>query len=405
MSGFQGVWVRLLGDVIVAGRAALRDMDGRDMPASLQRVAAYSGGKLPPPLASKLLVEIDKSDWLREKVLEKWDGDESEPAGLFLNRPDGWWVDVAEAAGAAADDKGEEELSELRRKMDKLEETRRAAAKKAAEYKKALEKERKIGKQEVESARRSVEAKFAAEASQLDEARDRIAELTDRMKGLAADRSDLQEAFDSLRSRSARTRRLRSGGRVPEGTSRFAPSDPIRLARELDLQAASFSRRPGEEAVPEQPEVSPLVLGSGVRPDSSDAIRWLLDLDEAAVVLVDGYNAQFHIDRSDFTSGAARRYLIDALKRMRAASTIKHRVVVVYDSTLPGARAARSSLAGVEVRFAEKDRIADEEIVFMAEALDRVVVISSDREVREDAEEAGAVVLWSEALEAWLARE
>jgi len=380
-------------------------MNGRDMPPSLQRVAAYSGGKLPPPLASKLLVEIDKSEWMREKVLEKWEGDECDVTGLFLNRPDGWWVDLAEAAGAATGDQDEEKLSELRRKVGMLDERRKAAAKKAAEYKKALEKSKQVGKQEVESVRRSVEAKFSAEAAELEDAKARVAEMTDRMKEIAADRSDLQDAFDTVRSRLAKARRSRGGDRPSGGTSWFAPTDPIKLARELDLLAASFGRSPGKEAPPEKPKVPPLIIDPGVRPDSSDAIRWLLGLDEAAVVLVDGYNAQFHIDRSDFTSGAARRHLIDALKRLRTASNIKHRIVVVYDSTLPGERVARSSLAGVEVRFAEKDLIADEEIVGMVESLDRAVVISSDREVREGSEDGGAVVLWSEALEAWLARE
>ena len=150
--------------------------------------------------------------------------------------------------------------------------------------------------------------------------------------------------------------------------------------------------------------MSPLAFASGVRPDSSDAIRWLIGLEEAVVVLVDGYNAQFHINHEDFTSGAARRSLIDALQRLRMAATIKHRMVVVYDSTLPGERDARSSLSGVEIRFAEQDRIADEEIVAMAGELDRVIVISSDREVREGSEDGGAIVLWSEALKDWLVR-
>jgi predicted RNA-binding protein with PIN domain len=78
--------------------------------------------------------------------------------------------------------------------------------------------------------------------------------------------------------------------------------------------------------------------------------------------------------------------------------------VVVFDSTLPGAREARSAIGGVEVRFAEDDRIADEEIIDAAAELSDVVVISSDRAVREGAEERGAVVLWSEALTGWLDR-
>jgi rRNA-processing protein FCF1 len=79
-------------------------------------------------------------------------------------------------------------------------------------------------------------------------------------------------------------------------------------------------------------------------------------------------------------------------------------VVVVYDSTLPGDRSARTSAGGVETRFAEKDRIADEELVEMAGRLDNAVVISSDRAVRDGAEANGAVVLWSEALASWLSR-
>ena len=145
-------------------------------------------------------------------------------------------------------------------------------------------------------------------------------------------------------------------------------------------------------------------MAPGVRPDSSDAIRWLLGLDESVVVLVDGYNVQFHIDDKDFTSGGARRRLVEALKRLRTASPSKHRIVVVYDSTLPGERIARTSLGGVEVRFADKDRIADEEIVEMTSELPRAVVISSDRAVRDGAEGNGAVVLWSESLAAWLER-
>jgi predicted RNA-binding protein with PIN domain len=90
--------------------------------------------------------------------------------------------------------------------------------------------------------------------------------------------------------------------------------------------------------------------------------------------------------------------------RLRSSAVSKHRVVVVYDSTLPGDRDARTSAGGVEVRFAVEERIADEEIVEMAGNLDNAVVITSDRAVREDAAAGGAVVLWSEALERWLHR-
>ncbi len=395
----------MLSDAVAAGRAALRDLDGPEIPTSLQRVAAYCGGKLPPPLAASLLVEIDRNAWFREKVAEACEGDQSSPAGLFLNRPDGWWLDVAEAAAAEAGGREDAELADLRIQIDKVEEKRQAAAKKAAEYKKAFEKSKQRGKQKAETARRSVEAKFTAESAELAGVRAEATGLAERLEALEAERRELQDAYDGVRSRLAKARRQRMDESGKGGTSRSLPSDPVKLARLLDLQTASLGRTPGDPpelvAVPSSDR---LTLDAGVRPDSSDAIRWLVGLEEPAVVLVDGYNAQFHVNRTDFTSGAARRSLVAALKRLRTACATKHRMVVVYDSTLPGERVARSSLGGVEVRFAEKNLIADEEIVAMAADLDRVVVISSDREVREGSEDAGAVVLWSEALAAWLDR-
>ncbi len=404
MSSFGGVWIGILNDAIAAGRAALRDLDPPEVPASLQRVAACSGGKLPPPLAARLLSEIDDNDWLREKILESWDGSADSASGLFLHRPNGWWLGLADQGGMAAGDKEQLRVEELKKQLDKAEAKRDAAASKSAELKKALADAKQRGKQKAEAARRSAEARFAAESAELAATRADAEVLGDRLEKLGSEHAELQDAFDTLRTRLAKARRFRIDEPGQRGSSLSVPSDPVKLARLLDLQSASYGRTPGATPEPSREASAPLMLDAGVRPDSSDAVRWLLTLDKAAVVLVDGYNAQFHIDRTDFTSGAARRRLIDALKRLRAAATTKHRIVVVYDSTLPGDRVARSSAAGVEVRFAEKDRIADEEIVEMVGRLDRVIVVSSDREVREGAEAAGAVVLWSEALSGWLER-
>ena len=404
MSSFSGVWASLLAGAITAGRATLRDLEPPEVPSSLQRVAAYQGGSLPPPLAARLLAEIDNNDWLRDKVLESWDGEPSDPSRLFLERPKGWWVDLADAGGAASGGREQARLDELAKKLRRAETKLGAAFEKAADYKKALADEKRRGKEKAESVRRAAEARFAAESAESAENRARVVATQQRLQLLEQEHQELAEAFNTLRARLARARRSRLEGPVAQGGSLSMPSDPVKLGRLLDLQTASFGRNPGAAVVPDQDKADPLTLDPGVRPDSSDAIRWLLNLDEAVVVVVDGYNAQFHIDRGDFTSGAARRKLIDALKRLRTSATIKHRVVVVYDSTLPGERVARSSVAGVEIRFAEKERIADEEIVEMADSLDRVVVISSDREVREGSDDTGAVVLWSEALAAWLER-
>jgi predicted RNA-binding protein with PIN domain len=395
----------LLDDVVSAARATLRELDSPEIPASLHRVAAYTGGKLPPPLAVSLLDELDKNEWFRGKVRESLKGTAASAATLFLERPDGWWIELAKAAGSAETDQGESQLADLQRQITKLEEKLRKATEKAAELQRQLDVEKTRTRDLIDSAKSATAARFRAEVDELATVRAGAAQVAVRLEQLEAEHQELQEAFAALRNRFARTRRLRLDAGTATGPPGSMTSDPVKLARLLDLQTASYGRAP--QAVAARKEDTPvrdLSLDPGVRPDSADAIRWLLGLTEPVTVLIDGYNAQFHIDRSDFTSGTARRNLVGALRRLRESGETRHRIVVVFDSTLPGERIPRSALGGVEVRFTEQDVIADEEIVAMIEHLDRAVVISSDREVREGAEAGGAIVLWSEALAEWMER-
>lgn len=404
MSSFGGIWLRVLGGAVEAARKTLRDLDDTEVPAPLARVAASQGGRLPPPLAGRLLAELDGNEWLRAKVADDFDGDESGPSWLFLNRPDGWWLQLVDSAIAAEEDQQQRKLEAAEAKLETLEERRALAARRAKEHKKVAADSQARAKRIEASVKGDVAARLAVETAESDSLRAQLSATEARLRSLRLEHQELQAAFDGLRSRLAKARRSRGSAGTGDGTTSFVPGDPIKLARMLDLQNAAFGRDLAIPAEAAEPVADPLVLAAGVRPDASDAIRWLIGLEEAAVVLVDGYNAQFHIDRSDFTSGSARRHLVEVLQRLRGAAPIGHRVVIVYDSTLPGSRDARSSLGGVEVRFAADDRIADEEIVEMSAGLARVVVISSDREVREGAEANGAVVLWSEALAAWVGR-
>lgn len=405
MSDFGGIWPTVLSGAIEAGRSALRDLENSDIPAPLRRVAAYQGGRLPPPLATRMLSEIDKNEWFRDKVTEAWDGAAGEASDLFLNRPAGWWVELKDVGHTAGTGKEQRRLEDLQARLQQVEAKRETAVKKAAEYKKAVNDAGRRSKEMVEAARRTVEERFSSEVADLDRLRAELLETKELLSGLAAEHCELENAFDAVRSRLVKARRCRFDDSDHQAGSRSLPRDPVQLARLLDLQSAAMGRDAGGAPEANEVEPVPLHMAAGIRPDSSDAIRWLLGLEEAVVVVVDGYNAQFHIDRSDFTSGGARRRLVEALQRLRSAATVKHRIVVVYDSTMPGERVARTSLGGVEVRFAEKGRIADEEIVDLTMALDQVVVVSSDRAVRDGAEANGAVVLWSEALEQWLKRQ
>ncbi|HEY5578375.1 MAG TPA: hypothetical protein VIL12_01660, partial [Acidimicrobiia bacterium] len=73
------------------------------------------------------------------------------------------------------------------------------------------------------------------------------------------------------------------------------------------------------------------------------------------------------------------------------------------DRGLP--QGAPGSEGGIEVRFTVAGVLADEEILNLVSRLEgQMVVVSSDRVVREGAEELGALGLWSEALAGWISR-
>ena len=86
----------LLNPAIAAGRAALRRLEDDDVPAKLRKVAAYQGGRLPGPLAKRILGALDEDDWLRGKAIDELGDTDPQAAGpdgasaLFLLRPDGW---------------------------------------------------------------------------------------------------------------------------------------------------------------------------------------------------------------------------------------------------------------------------------------------------------------------------
>jgi predicted RNA-binding protein with PIN domain len=403
MSGFGGVWPRILDGAIEAARKVLREMEGTEVPAGVQRVAAYQGGKLPPPLAARLLRELDENDWFRATVAAQLEDGSSGPSTRFLLRPPGWWLELADLVTKAEDESGQAGLATLERKLAAAEAKRTEAVKRLKDGRREAAEAAREARRLAEEAREATEGRFAAEIAELEAVRTDLRDATRRIGELERERRELLDAYGMLRSRRARIRRGGEARGHGGGTGGSPPRDPVALARMLDLQSAEFGRHRARPRAAPTPKSGP-TIATGVRPDSADAIDWLLRIESPVTVLVDGYNAQFYIDRDDFISGAARRNLFGLIERLRRSSRVPHRFVIVYDSALPGGRDPRTSVGGVEVRFAEEDRIADDELIELAAELDRVVVVTSDREVREGAEEEGAVVLWSEALEAWARR-
>ena len=87
--------------------------------------------------------------------------------------------------------------------------------------------------------------------------------------------------------------------------------------------------------------------------------------------------------------------------KLRAMAPVN--VVIVYDSAVNAETATEAGPGGVWLQFTTMGLTADDEIRRQAaEATEPVVVVSSDREVREGSEQFGAIALWAEALIPWI---
>ncbi|MEE9228465.1 MAG: NYN domain-containing protein, partial [Acidimicrobiia bacterium] len=132
-----------------------------------------------------------------------------------------------------------------------------------------------------------------------------------------------------------------------------------------------------------------------------NAVEWLLRQPQPFTMVVDGYNVAFQLVGE--STRAARDRVNEELSRLRLRTMTPTQVTVVYDSSVNSEVETAPGPGGIRVRFTREGHIADEEIAEIVSTLDGpVVVVSSDREVREGTAELGAVVLWSEALVEWI---
>lgn len=395
--------VELLGPAIEAARRALRDIDEDDIPASLKRVAASSARRLPPPLARSLVRRLDELEWLREKAIEAWpDVDESSPdeaASLaFLRRGPGWQQVVEAGVAVARSEDLRREVEQLRREAEELrgrlaietERTRHAKAEADAAQALAADRSRRL-RDAVRSARSEERRRGAEVRSSRERLAGRVADLETQLA-----EADLR--LDIAKRDLLRTRRASEAPAPTTSTADvWTARDPVDFARLLD-DVARAATPAVVEAETAADRSTTWELPAGVRPDSAEAVRWLLDREEPYTVLIDGYNVARQpaepLARDQVNLMAAR------WKRLAAAPV---RMVVVYDSRIEREARTGSGPGGVEVRFTAQGQSADAEIVDLAGATaGPVVVVTSDRQVREDA--AATLSLWSEALLDWMRR-
>ncbi|NOY54994.1 MAG: hypothetical protein GXP34_03315 [Actinobacteria bacterium] len=392
---------RVLGAAIRAARKALRDLDEDQILPSLRRVAASTARLLPPPLARSLLRDLDRFAWLRDKAVGAWPkieeaADEDAASAAFLLRPEGW-EQVVEAAVAARSHRDlvgcVERLEARTRDLEQQLGVERERADKARAG--AAEAERRARRRSHEISERVQEARQAERLERL-AAESRVAALERDIEQAIGDLAEADGRVAFLRDELRRARRASSASIATRAPDVWSIRDPVALASLLDQIVASARADPAPMQAPEVGPSPPLTLPAGVRPDDGVAIEWLLGQQEPFVMIVDGYNLSHQ-----WPEPLTREDINHRLARVRRLAVAPVRLLVIYDSTLSGGEESGLGPGGIEVRFTDEGTIADDEIMWLSGTVDgNVVVVSSDREVREGCPRA--LCLWSQALKEWL---
>jgi len=408
MAGPSPALAAALEPVVAALRRFLLDLNDDEVPVPLRTVAKATGRRLPPPLLRRLLVELDRNEWLRQKAADEVDATAHPEAAAFLAREPGWWIELADRTMAKAQPAPTAKAAKHLAAMTRLEDSLAEAKRRIQELRtrnQTLETEVKTLQAEVRHRRTDTDAGGLAARVHLVETQ--LEE--ERRQRLEAD----ARVSEVLRRRTARQKRTEAGA----GPRRGGLDDPVAVGRQLDLDAAALAAavRGGPVAAKGAEPVSAedagaepvsaeddLHLPPGVLPDTAEAITWLLGLGTQVTLIVDGYNAGFLLG-SKHSVPEARRRVLDQLDRFDRLAATPHRIVAVFDSGQKVALAPAIDPGGIEVRFASQAASADDAIVDLVAALTSpAIVITNDRELRERVEANRALALWATAFAEWV---
>lgn len=393
-------------------------------PAGVRTVLGFS--RLSAAAYAIVRRAVDEDEAFRERVAAAADeGGESgvgRAGWLWLHRPDGWEADPAVAAGAMDEHDAGRGVARLRRERDGAE----AAAARYRQAAETAEEARRRAVEQLTEARRDAVAARAelaalrAEVADLGEDRNRAVRAQKALEADLADaRRDRNLAREATRQAEADLAALRSssGARpTAEPVDRTAARAAVAtaaeaaavLARSLDDAAAALgdpgvagrATRTGrgrrDRAVRARPSLPP-----GVFDGTADAHRHLVTAGEA-LLLVDGYNLAREA-WADVAPEEERRRTVALLEEVGARSGAA--VTVVFDGADDTVAPAASR--AVRVRFSAGGQTADQAIAALLAELPAgqpVVVVSSDREVADDARRQGAVALGSAAFLAAVGR-
>ena len=435
-------------------RAGEEAVPARPAPPALRPFLQFTRLPARALVAARRVLEADEG--FRERVVEEVSEDEVGRAGwIFLRRPPGWEAELDELARAAAEVEAEvaERRAEgdARRRLGIAEETARRAEEAAAEARAdAARATEALGDQR--RARRAAErratelsATVAALTADRDQAR---AEAAAAAAATAAAQRRAEQAVaeaEALR----REPPPPPPAPLPQPPSPVAPPQPppttataddptsraagealaaaARAAREVasaleaaagafgatapeaddddvvDLPVAGGGRdvaggappRPARR--PRPPARDPAPLPPGILEDSPEAAAHLVRR-RGVVLLVDGYNVS-QAGWPGLPITDQRRRLVDALGELSARTGADVRVV--FDGSDVGPAPVATTAQAVRVRFSPPGTEADDVIVAEVAEIPRgrpVVVVSSDRRVRDGSRARGANLLRSSEL-------
>ncbi|MBT8247220.1 MAG: NYN domain-containing protein [Acidimicrobiia bacterium] len=399
----------LVHTAIEAGRTALRRLDDDDVPAKLRKVAAHQGGRLPVPLSKALIAALDDDEWLREKAIEELEVDDPAaegPAGaaaLFLLRPEGWEFELGRRVERLAQTKASGRVSELDGLVAEAKAREAEAKKRWQAAKRQIKDLERLRREEVEAVRAQLRELREADRVEDEEHARLVGELEEaRSRAEAAHQKEIA-AGETLKARLRKAENLRADveKRVQSGGTAWGSGDPIALARHLDTLVRTVEADPALLEFTKPTRERAWKLPPGARPDDRNAVDWLARQPRPFTLLVDGYNVTFRL--SGGPDAAARERLNEELSRFKLRAKTPVNVVVVYDSAISPEVETGAGPGGIWLRYTKLGLTADDEIRRLAaETVEPLAVVSSDREVREGSEQFGAIVIWSEALVAWI---
>ena len=381
------------------------------MPPRLRPVLNFS--RLNAKALEVIRRTVDEDEGLRTRVADAVDEARGGRAGwLWLHRPDGWEAELDDLVGLRSEVEVETDLARQLRKAQREVEAARIATRRAETGRQAAEEDAARARADLDverRARRSAEELAAGLEGRLRQS-DRAREAAERRLEQRGDE------LARLEARLAEAERSRADPTVvdapqpePEGRDTRHLTEALHRARRatevavraLADAAAEVDAVPTRDApaaasaparrVPRTRRRAAQRLPPPLVDNTSEAIVHLVR-QPGATVLVDGYNISMAAWPGT-PLASQRERLVDALDSLHARYGPE--VIVVFDGDTGGRRPSSTQGRAIKAFFTNAGEIADDRIVAMVSAIPDtapVLVVTSDRELKDRARAAGAHV-------------